>query len=189
MNISYAKIIFILRAWLPFASVATLMCGTVYIAVQQNFRQSANDPQIQIAENAARVISEGVDPREIPDPEIIDIATSISVFIALYDDHLHLIAADGTLHGNPLALPKGVFDYAKAHGQHRVTWQPEPGVRSAVVIVPYRHNAQSGFAVAGRSLRETERRIGALTVHLALAWLGSLLVTLVLIAFLEFTKR
>ena len=38
-------------------------------------------------------------------------------------------------------------------GEDRLTWQPEPGVRSATVVVHYQ-GAQAGFVMAGRSLRE-----------------------------------
>ena len=39
----------ILRHWFPLAVVATAFCGLVYVAVQQELRQNANDPQIQMA--------------------------------------------------------------------------------------------------------------------------------------------
>ena len=35
--------------WIPLALVVTVVVGLVYVTVQQNFRQTANDPQIQMA--------------------------------------------------------------------------------------------------------------------------------------------
>ena len=188
MHISYPRLISILRAWLPYAAVITLMCGTIYITVQQNFRQNANDPQIQIAENAAYAIAMGADPHYLPDSQVIDMAESISPFIIIYDHDLHPIASDATLHGTIPTPPAGVFAYAKSHGENRLTWQPERSVRNATVVVPYTFNDQSGFVLAGRSLRETERRVEALTLNLTIAWFCSMLFTLVLIGFLEYTR-
>ena len=42
----------ILVVWLAIAAATTVVCGLVYLSVQQVMRQSANDPQIQIAEDA-----------------------------------------------------------------------------------------------------------------------------------------
>ena len=84
MRLNYPKLILILRTWLPFAAILTLITGTIYITVQQNFRQNANDPQIQIAENVALVVSRGTDPRLIPDSDVTDIKDSISPYIIMF---------------------------------------------------------------------------------------------------------
>ncbi len=47
-------------------------------------------------------------------------------------------------------------------GEDRITWQPEPGIRSAVVVVHYT-GATPGYVMAGRSLREVEWRIDRLS--------------------------
>jgi hypothetical protein len=46
-----------LKFWLPLAAAVTMLSGLVYIAVQQNMRIGANDPQIQLAEDAARALA------------------------------------------------------------------------------------------------------------------------------------
>jgi len=43
----------VLKQWLPLAIVIKLLCGLVYVAVQQEVRLSANDPQIGMAEDLA----------------------------------------------------------------------------------------------------------------------------------------
>ena len=45
--------------WLPLGLVTLILCGLVNLAVQQNYRMSANDPQIQIAEDVADAVSQG----------------------------------------------------------------------------------------------------------------------------------
>lgn len=67
------------------------------------------------------------------------------------------IAGSGTLDGKLPTLPPGVFDFTRQNGQDGITWQPQPDVRSAIVVVHY-NGLQSGFVLAGRSLREVEIR-------------------------------
>jgi hypothetical protein len=81
-------------------------------------------------------------------------------------------------------IPKGVFDYTRAHGEDRVTLMPEPGVRSAAVLVSVA-GGPGGFVLAGRSLREVEKRIDQLTQMVGAAWLASMLVTLFLVLVFE----
>ena len=44
-------------AWWCYSTIAvTGLCGLLFVATQQNFRQTLNDPQIQMAEDAAHAI-------------------------------------------------------------------------------------------------------------------------------------
>jgi hypothetical protein len=70
------------------------------------------------------------------------------------------------------------LDYVRTHGQDRVTWQPEPGVRIAAVVVRYQ-GAQPGFVLAGRSLREVEVREDNAELIAGVAWIFTLAATLV----------
>jgi len=49
----------ILKHWLLIAIVVTGLIGLVYVAVQQDLRQGANDPQIQMAEDTAAKFANG----------------------------------------------------------------------------------------------------------------------------------
>ena len=49
----------IIRHWLPLAVLTFAFCGLVYLAVQQDLRIGANDPQIQMAEDIASAITGG----------------------------------------------------------------------------------------------------------------------------------
>ena len=44
------RLIGIFSHWLPIGFVIFGVCGILYAAVQQSYRQSLNDPQIQLAE-------------------------------------------------------------------------------------------------------------------------------------------
>jgi hypothetical protein len=48
-----------LAFFLPVAVLATLCCGLVCTAVQQDLRIGANDPQLQVAEDAAQALDAG----------------------------------------------------------------------------------------------------------------------------------
>ncbi len=56
MNRPHVDIRKVLKQWLPLAIAITLLCGLVHVAVQQEVRLSANDPQIGMAEDLAAVI-------------------------------------------------------------------------------------------------------------------------------------
>lgn len=159
-------------------AIVTIICGLVYVSVQQNFRQSGNDPQIQMAEDATRVLERG-DTIEatIASMKTVDIETSLAPFLVIYNAQGEPLFSSGKLHGKFPTLPAGVFTYARKHGENRITWQPEPGVRVATVITRIR-TFQSGFVMAGRSLREIEKRIALLHSQVMLAWTGLLLVSL-----------
>ena len=88
------------------------------------------------------------------------------------------------MHGKNLSLPAGVLDYVKANGEDRITFQPQPGVRIAAVIVPV-SGAKPGFVLAGRSLREVENRIDQLNLQVIAALLTTLAVSLVVVALVE----
>jgi hypothetical protein len=79
----------------------------------------------------------------------------------------------------------GIFDYVKKNGQDRVTWQPEPGMRLATVVVPY----EKGFVMAGRSLTEVEKRESQVENLCGLALLGTWAATLIVIVLGELFGR
>ena len=46
-----------LFSWLPLAVAIIIMSGLVYVVAQQNYRLTANDPQIQIAQDIAAALN------------------------------------------------------------------------------------------------------------------------------------
>jgi hypothetical protein len=154
--------------FLPVAVLATLGSGLVYVAVQQDLRSGANDPQLQLAEDAARALDAGAEPASVVGSSQVDVAQSLAPFLVVFDPTGHVLATDGRLDGHDPVPPLGVLDAARAQSPNVVTWQPRPGVRVATVTVPW----QGGTALAGRSLREVERREDQLLLTVAAAWLA-----------------
>ena len=174
----------ILRRWLPIAASVTALCLLVYVSVQQVLRSGANDPQIQLAEDAARALGRGATPESVVPANNVSIAESLAAFVIVYDSTMQPLAGSGKYHDRLLAPPAGVFEHARARGEARVTWQPAPALRIATVIVPAATATGARFVLAGRSLREVEARekstlnmvavvlLGTLAGTLGLLWLG-----------------
>jgi hypothetical protein len=175
------KIKKILRYWLPLAAVITLLSGLIYLAVQQSLRWGANDPQIQMAEDAAASLAAGGTPDAVVPAAPVEISSSLAPFMVVFNDAGEPVASSATLHGETPALPSGIFDYTRQKGEDRVTWQPEAGVRIAAVVVAF-NGTQPGFVLAGRSLREVEVRENQVEQITAIAWLVTLAGSLVVVA-------
>ncbi len=174
----------IIKTWLIVAFVATLILGIVYATAQQILRMNANDPQIQIAQDTAQALRDGAAPEQVLPFEQVDIAASLSPYVIIYDDSGRALAGSGLLHDELPSLPAGVFEDARRNGENRLSWQPEPGVRSATVITRY-GGSEPGFVMAGRSLREIENRITRLGQMIGLGWLFTLFASLAGIAMIE----
>lgn len=174
----------LLKFWLVLAAAITLLCGLVYIAVQQSFRTGADDPQIQMAEDAARALEGGQSIESLLPAGQVDIAASLAPYLIVFAQDGSPEASNARLHDRIPGLPTGVFEATRQRGEDRITWQPEPGVRSAVVIVPV-SGRQAGFVLAGRSLREVERREAQLTYQVLGVWLVTLLGTFLLVVLFE----
>ena len=159
-----------LTSWLPVAVLATVMAGLVYGVGQHILRSGANDPQIQLARDAAAGWDAGAEPVSLVPPTRTDVGRSLAPFLIVFDRSGAEIASSALLDGATPELPSGVFDSVRNAGEDRITWQPAQGVRIAAVIVP----AQHGFVLAGRSLRLVEEREADILLLVGLAWLGAL---------------
>ena len=166
----------ILKYWLLVAIIITGLCGISYAAIQQAIRQSANDPQIQMAEDAASKLAGGQPVQLVVPAEKVDIANSLAPYLIVFDAQGKPIAASAQLDGLTPTIPAGIFAYVKQNGEDRLTWQPQPGVRSAIVVTQFK-GATSGFVLAGRSLREVEKREDNLEQILGLGCIVLLVVT------------
>jgi hypothetical protein len=172
----------IIRVWLPFAVVISAFSGLAYITVQQSERQGANDPQIQMAEDSAAALNSGATVDSVIPKDKVEMSASLAPFIIVYDRGGNLKASSGSFIGQEPAYPKGALDSAKASGENRVTWQPTTTVRIASVVVPF----NGGFVVAGRNMREVEKRESLTETYAGLTWLLALIATLLAVAFGEF---
>ena len=160
----------ILRSIIPLAVAVTLLAGLLYVSLQQVLRQDANDPQIGMAEDAAAALAVG---QVLPETPPVDIAASLAAYNIIFDDQGQPVGGLARLHGALPAPPQGALLYAREHGQNRITWQPEPGVRSATVIVPVA-GAHPGYVLAGRSLAEVEQRTSNMFQLITVGWLATL---------------
>lgn len=180
----------VLTSWLPLAAAVSVLCLTVYGAVQQSQRAAANDPQIQLAEDAATRLIQGASPQDVVPSQPVDVSNSLAPGLMVLDENNRQLA--GSVHlasdtpqvadGLAPQLPSGVLAYVRGHGEDRFTWQPAGGVRLAAVVTST-GGAHPLYVVAARSLREVERRedhtrdvaaagwVLALAASLAFAWL------------------
>lgn len=71
------------------AVIVTGFSGLIYTAVQQDLRQSANDPQIQMAEDTATKLAAGQQVQNVVPAEKVDIATSLAPYIIVFDASHH----------------------------------------------------------------------------------------------------
>ena len=66
-----------LNVWVPIAVALTGLCGVVYGSVQQDLRQGANDPQIQMAEDAAASLAAGAVPNSVVPTSQVELSSSL----------------------------------------------------------------------------------------------------------------
>ncbi len=179
---------FNLGLWLAYIVSSATLTMFVYMAVQQQYRQSANDPQVQMAEDAAATLDAGKTPDLVVGVPKIDLRDSLAPFLIVTDENFRVLASSGQLDGKNVVPPRGAFEAAKSNTgkdtpvsqENRITWQPASGVREAAVIV----HRSGGYVVAARSLREVENREQQLT-NLAGITLGFLLVVGLVLAILK----
>lgn len=151
------------KLWLAGCFMSIVMVGLVYGVIQQNYRQSANDPQIQLAEDTALALDAGSSPAQVVAAQgsTVQMEQSLAPFIIVTDKNQHILASSGNLNGHVPLPPSGALKAAAGNiskgmlvGENRITWQPTVGIREAAVITAY----DGGYVVAARSLREVERR-------------------------------
>lgn len=162
-----------LKYWLPAAVAATVLTALIFVALQQQIRLTANDPQIQIAEDTAQSLARGASPETFVAHPPVDITSSLATFTIVFDEAGNPIASGAQIADQIPIVPAGIFDYVRTHSQERVTWQPQSGVRIAAVVRPF-SGTQSGFVLTGRSLREAEERIDLVWRLAMLGWLATL---------------
>jgi len=154
--------------WLAVLVVSFGIVGFADLAVQQNYRLSANDPQIQMAEDAVAALQHGEVPTSVVGSSKVDVRNSLAPFEIIVDKQLHVLASTAE-QPDPTQLlpPHGVFTDAAKKGELRFTWQTADGQRFATVVDP----TPNGFVVAARSLKEVEKRESNLFILTVIAWL------------------
>jgi hypothetical protein len=162
-----------LKIALPTLAVSWAVILFVALAVQQNYRLSANDPQLQLAGDAAAQLEQGAGPSAVVGAGRVDATRSLAPFVTVYDgrgDHAAL-ASSGDFDGRTFTPPAGVFDNVRAHHEERFTWQTAGGQRLAAVM-DYVNGDQPRFVLAARSLTVVEAREDQLRTQTLAALLG-----------------
>jgi hypothetical protein len=174
----------IIRYWLPLAVVITALCAVAYLASQQTLRLTGNDPQLQMAQDAASRLTAGEPVASVVPTGTVDVGRSLAPFTIVYDDQGNVLASTGLLRGQPPALPSSVLDFVRQNGEDRRSWQPEPAVRFATIVERV-SGLHPGFVLVARSLRETEQRITVVEQLAILTWLGTMVASLVAVVIVE----
>jgi hypothetical protein len=187
----FRKILKLFLYWLPFAFIITFFSVLIYIVVQQNIRLTANDPQIQMAEDLAVFYSKqkNLPLAASPNPLKIEITKSLATFIIIYKEDGKIFSSTGVVNGKLPELPKGVLDYSRTHDENRLTWEPQPNTRIAAVIHSYKNEKGNGFILVGRSLREVEKREDQLYGTCLTIWLLSLFGVASVLIFTKLVKQ
>jgi hypothetical protein len=165
----------IFKNWFGYVALVTLFCCMGYLVGQQGFRQSADDPQYQLVQDAVNAINKGADPKSLGAP-VLDLAETLSPYLIIYDKAGNMVINGARLNGKPLEIPKGVLNYIQLNGVDHATWQPEPGIRQAMVGM---RTTNRQVVIAGRSLRKIEEHIAILGQQMALGWAISMVAMLV----------
>ena len=180
----------LVRIWVPIAVAVTGLSAMSYSIVQQDYRQSLNDPQIALAEDGeARLAAGGVPADLVPRGTLIDANASLTPWLAVFDGSGKALESSASIGTSSLSIPLGVLQAAKAGtgkdttqpNENRVTWQNTSGVRQALVAVYV--PGKDLYVVSGRNMREVETREWHLSIIVAIGWFITILATLVATAF------
>ncbi len=161
------------KIFFPHVAAAILVTGIsllIYASVQQQYRTSANDPQIQIARGVAVKLKQNKAVNALMPQDTVDLEQSLSTFVQLYDAGGNLLQSNGFIGSKAPSVPKGVLDRAKENGEYMVTWQPSAEARLASVTI-YAGLPQAAYVLVGRSLMEVEKRESALVKMVFMCWL------------------
>jgi len=178
---SLARPVLVFNA-LVLAGISTVLALALYSIPQQVLRQGLNDPQIAMATDLAAIldrygVTDGLHQGALlQSGGVVDMAHSLSPFLIVYNDQGQPLGSNAQLDGHTPAPPKGVFEFTRAHGEERVSWEPILGNRAVRIaaVIERVNGPQPGFVLAGRNMREVEVRIGQVQEMAGLAWLGML---------------
>lgn len=165
-----------LRLWLLSVAIGSGLIVFSYTAVQQSLRLGLNDPQWQLAEDAAYQLSQGASPSSVIPSSVVDESRSLAPFVTIVDDNVQVLASSGKIGDTVPLPPASSFPDAQKRGNNWFTWQHDNNtVRDATVILPYHHGTASGYVLVARSMKQVENTIGHITVLAGLTFIGVLL--------------
>lgn len=167
-----------LMPWFLAAFVITAAAFISYATMQQALRQAANWPQVQMAEDGAAALASGQKAESLISGTTINLETSLAPFLIIIDAKGKSTASSAMLGGSAPKIPAGVLEYTTKNSQDRVTWMPNKSIRIAAVAVKI--EGGTGFVLAGRSLKETERSIDSIGTLILTMWAACIVLLAVL---------
>jgi hypothetical protein len=162
-----------LRLWLLAVTIGGGLLVFGYVGLQQSLRLGANDPQTQIAEDTASKLSQGASPQSVIPATTVDESQSLSSFVTIVDNNIHVIASSGMVGSTVPLPPNSSFPDSQKRPNNWFTWQHN-GVRDAAIIVPYGNHA--GYVLVARSMGQIENTIGYITGLAGVTLLGIIVV-------------
>jgi len=169
---TFARPALVLNA-LVLAGISTVIALAIYVIPLQVLRLGTDDPQVELAGNLTWQLEQGVAPTDAVPSGTVEMARSLSPFVAAYDEQGRPLASQARLNGQTPTLPRGILDFVRQHGEDRFTWRPSQGIRIAAVVQRV-DGSHRGFVLAGRSMREEAVRQGLLIQLAGLAWVAML---------------
>jgi hypothetical protein len=176
----------VIRIWLPVAVAITCLAGLVEVTVQQTYRTGLDDPQLQLAQDGAARLDSGAAPAALATSPTVDADKSLAPFVSVLGADDAVLASGATLDGSAPKPPAGVLAAVRSPGRDRVTWQPQSGVRIALVGFPA-HDGR--VVIAGRNMREVEAREDDLVRLIAIGWAAALVAVLLATIAIELVAR
>lgn len=174
-----------------FALFVTALAVVLSVSHQQGWRMGADRKPAALVATVQSRLDHGDAPESILAGPREEIATanwlrSTHPFAVVYDASGSPLAGDATYHGSLPQPPHGIFIYLREHGSHKVTWQPAPGVRIALVG---KHLPDGRFILAGQSLLRSEDRTSRFDGHLLRVWVGMIAAILVVTVLSRLRRR
>lgn len=156
----------------------TVIFGAIFGTGQQVLRGDSDYPQVEVVQQVQGIIEQGV-PLDVivNSEEAINLEESMSLFVMIFDKDKNLVSSSAKIGEQSPTPPSESFDIAKSKGENKFTWQPQDGVRLAAVLKPVGDKA---FVLAGKSLKETDKRVQTLGVFTLIGWAVSIVLALLL---------
>ena len=178
LQMFYSRLTIRFKYWVLLVVASAVIVGFGYVAVQQNYRDAANDPQVQYAQDISNALEQGASPEALGGNSPVDPRKGLGLFLVVIGEDKKVLASSMQLEGanNPVP-PNGTFDAAKKE-QQRFTWKPAKDVRVAAVMQHYA-GKKPGYILVARSLKETEKREQQLTLTALASFLALLAISTV----------
>lgn len=170
-----------IRLWLLVVTIGGGLLFFGYVSLQQSLRMGLNDPQVQMAQDTATKLNQGVPPSSAVPTNIVDESQSLASFVTIVDSNTRILASSGKIGDRVPLPPTSSFPDSQKRNNNWFTWQHD-AVRDAAVIVPFGNNA--GYILVARSMSQTENTISYITKLAGLTLLGVLVVPVIILLFI-----